>query len=162
MPYEYSVTALACSIRSGHMFLTISEDLYVTAHEAAQGLLHVALTLFGLQGGTDALLGSLHHQHGGLHCSQTRVHQLSLGNVTTGEASVRTAGGDRGSLNNDTLTQILLTCESQRDVCTCSDEGIHSVLCGGTAALQHKRRKSDRVLTTVTSQTIKTLENSKH
>lgn len=30
---------------------------------------------------------------------------------------MRTAGGDRGSLNNDTSTQILLTCESQRDVC---------------------------------------------
>lgn len=62
--------------------LTISEDVYVAIQEAAQRLLHCAVTVFGQQGGADGFLGPLDDQHGCLDCTQAGVHELSLGNVT--------------------------------------------------------------------------------
>lgn len=59
------------SARLYPVFLTVSEDVYVAAQEAAQRLLQLAAARVSLQGGANGLLGPLDHQHGGLYGSQT-------------------------------------------------------------------------------------------
>lgn len=85
------------------VFLTISEDVCVAAQEAAQCVLQLAVILVSLQGSTDGLLRSLDHQHGGLYRSQTGVHQLGLGDVTSCKTTFTTAGGNRDTCINNKL-----------------------------------------------------------
>jgi len=73
----------------------------VAAQEDAQRVLQLPLSLLRLQDGTQGVLRSLKHQHGGFHSSQARMHVLGLGDVTACKTTKRTAGGDTGVQINE-------------------------------------------------------------
>lgn len=88
-------------------FLTISQDVDVAAQKTNQCVLQLPGILISLQNSTKKVLRPLKDQHGGLHCSKARVHQLRLGNVTTCKTPDKPAGVNRDPKIKDKTPGIL-------------------------------------------------------